>query len=94
MRYKLFKWLCRNHPNYAILTKRLMFARFVLFPWLSFKQWICKNQGYQPMSNNWIIGGQEYSTEFFLLLENESKSENGVTVNFKMVNGRIFVTRI
>ena len=61
MRNKLWDFFTRNHPDGAILTRRLRIIRALLFPLDALYWKLSKSRGYQYESDTWVINGVKYS---------------------------------
>ena len=92
MRSKFFIWVKRRFgiTTGQVLPNWALFIRFLLFPIRMTRWWIEKGEGYQCMTDTWIIHGIEYSDVLFAHLANDNrwyrviKRENGlITIETK-----------
>ncbi len=66
-RLMIWDWILEKakHPQATKLPIWLRHVYTILFPLLSFYWYMNKSNGYQPMTNVWLIHGKKYSDNIF-----------------------------
>jgi hypothetical protein len=91
-RKKLWLFAVRNHPEGYILTKRLMFIKWVLFPIDSLFWYLSEYRGYQAVNDTWVINGVCFSGRGLMAIseaqgETYKITRNGSLLTFEKIEG-------
>lgn len=68
-RSKIWEFCRKHHPEGCILSKKLIFLRFLLYPISTFLWRMGTTRGYQWRTDTWIIEGVEFSSSCFKILD-------------------------
>jgi hypothetical protein len=70
MRERLWAAAARRHPEFMILSRRLLILRAILFPLQALHSYMHRMDGYQIQSDTWLISGVRYSRKTLQCLSN------------------------
>ena len=68
MRGKIWKRVTKNQVEAAMLSRRLIIIKSILYPLEMFYLRMSKRHGYQFMSDTWVIDGIRYPSQTFRTL--------------------------